>query len=196
MQQDPILERVRRVTVGDVERRRVVLVEHDPAWAARAATLLGEVRAALADRVDLAAHVGSTAVPGLVAKPIVDLVVTVAAPDHEAAWLPALTDLGWELRVREPDWFSHRMLRTAQRDAHLHVFPTGCVEVGRMLALRDRLRHDPAARARYGACKQRLAARAWPTMQHYADAKGEVVEEILAQAPLEAPGEDDTCAST
>lgn len=158
---------------------RVVLAEPDPAWADRFAVEAGRVAAALGPAARGVDHVGSTAVPGLAAKPVVDLVVTVADPDDEDAYLPALEAAGYELRVREP---GHRMLRPADGGAHVHVYAQGDPAVSDLLALRDRLRADEEDRRRYEAEKRRLADRPWPDVNHYAEAKSAVIAEILGRA--------------
>ena len=107
---------------GGPTRGPVVLVESDPQWAASGAGLAAIVHEALGEAVLDLQHVGSTSVPGLLAKPVIDLVLTVADPADEQAWLPALVASGWVLAVREPDWFEHRCLRFAAPAANLHVF--------------------------------------------------------------------------
>jgi GrpB-like predicted nucleotidyltransferase (UPF0157 family) len=138
------------------------------------------VRTALGERVLRLEHVGSTSVPGLCAKPIVDIVLAVASSADEPAYVPALEAAGFSLRIREPGWHEHRMLKGGDEDVNLHVFTAGDPEIDRMLAFRDRLRADDAARDRYAAAKRELAARRWRYVQHYADAKSAVVEAILA----------------
>lgn len=182
MDDDPTLARLEAVTVGDVERRPVVLAEPDPAWPDRYDALATTIRDALGDRVLELHHVGSTSVPDLPAKPIIDLALVVADPAHEDAYVPDLEAAGWELRIREPDWYEHRLLKPRDRDANLHVFGPGCDETRRMLAFRDHLRRDRTDRDRYADTKRELAARDWPTVQHYADAKSDVVADILTRA--------------
>jgi len=131
---------------------------------------------ALALRIE---HIGSTAVPGLAAKPIVDVLVTVADPDDEAAFAPSLVGAGYELRVREP---GHRMFRTPARDVHVHVWSSDDPEVDKYLRFRERLRASASDRAAYEQLKRALAQRDWPDMNHYADAKSELIAEILARA--------------
>jgi GrpB-like predicted nucleotidyltransferase (UPF0157 family) len=121
-------------------------------------------------------------VPGLAAKPIVDILLVVADSANESAYVPALEAAGYELRIREPEFHEHRMFRTPQRDIHLHVFTVGSTEIERCLLFRDRLRSNDADRERYEATKRVLAARSWDDMDAYATAKTEVVEEILAAA--------------
>ena len=114
--------------------------------------------------------------PGLGAKPIIDVLVTVADPDDEAAFREPLERAGYELRVREP---GHRMFRTPAKDVHVHVWADGDPEVDRHLAFRDRLRGSSAERAAYDRLKRELAGRRWDDMNDYADAKGPFIEEVL-----------------
>lgn len=182
---------------GEFDRHddTIRLVEPDPAWPSRFTREASRIRAALGEVLQRLEHVGSTAVPGLVAKPVLDIVVEVREPGDEAGWVPALHAIGYVLRRREPDWHDHRLLRPADdpRDAdpgtgdaavavNLHVFPVDCHEVDRMVAFRDRLRRSRVDRELYATAKRRLAARTWPTVQDYADAKGDVVRDILVRA--------------
>ena len=175
---------IARVTVGEAPPLDgpVTLTEYDPGWPERYAKLAHAIYAALGDAVVSIEHVGSTAVPGLVAKPIVDILLVVADSADEAAYVGRLEAEGYALGIREPDWYEHRMLRGGDDDVNLHVFSAGCPEIGRMLLFRDRLRTDPAERARYAAVKRELAPRRWRHMQDYADAKAAVVGEIMAWA--------------
>jgi GrpB-like predicted nucleotidyltransferase (UPF0157 family) len=125
-------------------------------------------------------------VPGLAAKPIVDIVLAVADSSEEADYVPSMEAAGWVLRIREPDWFEHRLFKDPDWTVNLHVFSAGCPEIDRMLAFRDRLRANEADRLRYEAAKRELAARDWAYVQGYADAKGDVIESILAAAGAEA----------
>jgi GrpB-like predicted nucleotidyltransferase (UPF0157 family)/predicted enzyme related to lactoylglutathione lyase len=173
---------VGRVGARELLAGPVLLVEADPTWPSTAARLLADVRAALGDRALLVEHAGSTSVPGLAAKPVIDLVLAVADPADEESYVDALTDQGYTLRIREPDWHEHRMLRLDEPRVNLHVFPLGSVEIDRMLFFRDHLRADPDDRALYERTKRGLARRSWEVVQHYADAKGPVVEDIVARA--------------
>jgi len=168
-----------QVLVGGREPREIVLAEPDPAWTERFEQEAARIRSALGQRARAIEHIGSTAVPGLAAKPIVDILITVAAPDDEPAYLPALKDAGYELRVREP---GHRMVRTPQRDVHVHVWHENDPEVERHLRFRDRLRACASDRQAYENLKRELAVRDWPDMNHYAAAKGPLIEEILSRA--------------
>ena len=126
---------------------------------------------------------GSTSVPGLPAKAIIDVNLEVADTTDEDAYVPALEAAGYVLRIREPDWFEHRLLKGVDRAVNLHVFPAGCAELERMLRFRDHLRSDEADRDLYLRTKRELAAQTWEHVQHYADAKSAVVEEIMGRAP-------------
>ena len=160
----------------------MVLAEYDDAWPERYAALEQEIRGVLRDEALLVEHVGSTSVPGLVAKPIIDIVLVVADSACERDYVPAFEGAGYALRVREPDWYEHRMLVAANDDVQVHVFSEGCPEVERMLRFRDRLRADPTERGLYADVKRDLAARHWRHVQHYADAKTAVVNEIVTRA--------------
>jgi GrpB-like predicted nucleotidyltransferase (UPF0157 family) len=121
-------------------------------------------------------------VPGLPAKPIVDMVLEVPDSADEPAYVPHLETQGYVLRIREPDWFEHRLLKGPEPEVHLHVFSGGCEEVDRMLLFRDWLRSHPGDRDLYATAKRELARRGWKYMQQYADAKTAVVREIMARA--------------
>ena len=125
---------------------------------------------------------GSTSVPGLAAKPVIDIVLEVADTTAEAAYVDDLGAAGYVLHFREPEWFEHRLFRTPEGSVNLHVFPAGCPETDRMVRFRDWLRSNAADRELYLRTKRELAARDWKYMQQYADAKTAMVEEIVARA--------------
>ncbi len=140
------------------------------------------IRDVLSEKVLLLEHVGSTSVPELSAKPIIDMVLAVSNSADEPSYVPPLEEQGFVLRIREPDWFEHRLLKAPDIDGNLHVFSVGCEEIDRMLAFRDWLRVHDDDRRLYEETKRELAARTWKHTQNYADAKSEVVQEILARA--------------
>jgi GrpB-like predicted nucleotidyltransferase (UPF0157 family) len=160
----------------------VYLAPYDPAWPSFFTRLENQIRAALGDGVLLLEHVGSTSVPGLSAKPIIDMVLAVADSSDESSYVKALEEKGFTLRIREPDWHEHRLLKAPDIQGKLHVFSDGCKEIERMLIFRDWLRNHAGERALYEETKRQLAARTWKYRQNYADAKSQVVEEILARA--------------
>lgn len=152
------LDQLAAVRVDDAPAAPVEVVEPDPGWPAAYAEVERRLHAALGERVLAVEHVGSTAVPGLPAKPVVDVDLTVADPADEAAWLPALEAAGFVLRVREPELEEHRMVRATDPAANVHVFGPGAAEPQRHVVFRDHLRVDAADRAAYGELKRRLAA--------------------------------------
>jgi GrpB-like predicted nucleotidyltransferase (UPF0157 family) len=160
----------------------VVLAEYDPEWPKRFEREAAKIREALGERAPQVEHVGSTSVPGLAAKPIVDVLLVVADSADEDAYVPALEAAGYVLRIREPEWQEHRLLKTPEEDANVHVFSPGACEATRLLAFRDHLRRDAADRKLYERTKRELAQRRWKYTQNYADAKTQVVEEILKRA--------------
>lgn len=117
--------------------------------------------------------------PGLAAKPIVDVLVTVPDITAEEDYLDALVAAGYQLRVREP---GHRLVRTPERDVFIHVLEPHDPAADDYLLLRDHLRRDADDRALYESTKRELVSRDWPSMNHYADAKTEVIEAIKARA--------------
>lgn len=175
-------EQIHGITIGEPEilDGPVELADYDPEWPEGFARERGRIAAALGERALRVEHVGSTSVPELAAKPIVDIVLVVRASADEDAYMPALVAGGYALRIREPDWYEHRLFKGP--DTNLHVFSEGCPEVERMLAFRDRLRADAADRELYERTKRELAAKDWAYMQNYADAKSVVVEQILHRA--------------
>nr|WP_276610632.1 GrpB family protein [Kineococcus siccus] len=153
--------------------------DHDERWAEAFLFHRGRIQDALgAVRADVE-HIGSTSVPGLAAKPIVDVVVTVDDITAEEDYLDALLAAGYELRVREP---GHRLVRTPARDVHVHVYERGAPAVEAYLLLRDHLRADADDRALYEDTKRALMTQRWADTNAYADAKTDVIRAITARA--------------
>ena len=171
-----------RLLLGAVE-----IHDYDPDWPRLYEREEERIRAALRDRVIRIEHVGSTSVSGLPAKPLIDIALEVPDSADEAAYVPGLEATGYSLRIREPDWFEHRVLKGPDTDVNVHVFSAGCEEVDRMLLFRDWLRGNAADRELYAVKKRELAGREWKYMQQYADAKTSVVHEIMARATGEEP---------
>jgi len=165
--------------IGGPEKRSIVLVDYDEAWSARYDTERVRIESALGNMVHRTAHVGSTSVPGLFAKPIIDIQVAVPDPDDEGSYLDRLEQIGYVLRVREP---RHRMLRTPELDVQIHICALGSDWERRHLLFRDWLRHSDEDRRLYGRTKADLARRKWPTMNDYADAKSNVIIAITNRA--------------
>ena len=165
--------------IGGIEKREIVIVPYNPAWPARFAVerrRIVDALGAAARRVD---HVGSTSVPGLDAKPVIDIDLSVQDPDDEPAYLPVLEQAGYHLRVRQP---GHRMVRTAALDVHVHICAEGSEWERRHLLFRDWLRLDEPDRGAYAALKRDLARRDWLDMNAYAESKGTLIGEITARA--------------
>lgn len=161
---------------------QVQLVDYDPDWPRLYRLEEDRIRAALGDRVLRIEHIGSTSVPDLPAKPIIDIALAVADSADEPAYLPALAAAGYRLVIREPDWFEHRCLKGPDTNVNLHVFTLGAAEIDRCVLFRDWLRTHPADRDLYARTKRDLATRQWTYIQQYADAKTEVVQDILTRA--------------
>jgi GrpB-like predicted nucleotidyltransferase (UPF0157 family) len=167
----------------------IPFVEYDPQWPGLFAREEARIRGILGDRVVRLEHTGSTSVPGLAAKPIVDITMTVADVLDEPAWVPDLEAAGYRLVIREqePEWYDHRVLKGPDTNINLHVFSAGCRELDRMVGFRDWLRTHEDDRKLYEATKRELLKREWTYVQNYADAKGEVVEQIAARAGIGGP---------
>jgi GrpB-like predicted nucleotidyltransferase (UPF0157 family) len=183
-------EQIRAYTVGELHplEGRIVLADYDPLWPQRFLTEAQELRAVLGERALLIEHVGSTAVPGLPAKPVIDMILVVANSADEGAYVPDLERASYVLRIREPDWYEHRVLKGPRVNINLHVFSANSTEVARMLAFRDWLREHDADRDLYANAKRTLAQQTWKYVQNYADAKTAIIEEIIARATPQTQG--------
>jgi GrpB-like predicted nucleotidyltransferase (UPF0157 family) len=177
-------EEIRAATVGELtpHAATIHLVEYDPQWPLLYEREARRIRTALGDRALQIEHTGSTSVPGLAAKPLVDIVLVVADSSHEDEYVPRLQAVGYRLTIREPDWYEHRLFKGPDTNVNVHTFSAGCPEIERMLAFRDWLRTHDDDRDLYERAKRELAAREWKYVQNYADAKSAVVAEILARA--------------
>jgi GrpB-like predicted nucleotidyltransferase (UPF0157 family) len=189
MAQSTSEEALRAVTIGElaVLGGPVTLADYDPEWPTMFEREAARIREALGDQVRRLEHVGSTSVPGLAAKPIIDIVLAVPDSSDEAAYVPPMEAFGYVLRIREPEWKEHRLFRRADATLNLHVFTDGEFEIIRMIAFRDWLRSHDDDRGLYLRTKRELAARDWKYVQHYADAKTEVVEAIMGRALAARP---------
>jgi len=167
----------------------IVLVEYQPEWPSQYEREASRIRAALADRALVVEHVGSTSVPGLAAKPRIDILLVVPNSGDEASYIPDLVAAGYVLRIREPDWHEHRVFKGPDVDLNLHTFSADCREIERMVRFRDRLRSDAEDRAHYEQTKRSLARRTWKVTQDYADAKADVVDTILSRIGVQPLGD-------
>jgi GrpB-like predicted nucleotidyltransferase (UPF0157 family) len=164
---------------------QIYLAPYDPTWPAQYETEAAKIRDALGDGAIALEHVGSTSISGLSAKPIIDIILCVADSSVEASYVPALTAQGYRLHLREPQWEQHRVMKGDDPMVNLHVFTVGSLELTRMVAFRDRCRTHPEELKLYLETKQALAGQVWRHVQHYANAKGKVVEAIIARALAE-----------
>jgi GrpB-like predicted nucleotidyltransferase (UPF0157 family) len=177
-------EQIRRATIGELRRHDapITLRECDANWPRLFSHEELKIREAPGDRTIRVEHVGSTSVPGLPAKPIIDILLVVADSTDESTYVPALEAEGYVLRIREPDWHQDHLLKGPDTNINLHVFSAGSTEIDRMLIFRNLLRTNSATREFYAKTKRELARRNWKYVQDYADAKSEVVEAILKKA--------------
>ena len=182
------------VTVGEPTRidGPIHLADPDPEWPRLAAREAARIRSLLGEQVRRLEHVGSTSVPGLAAKPIIDMVLAVTDSSDEASYAPVLEAAGYVLRIREPDWFEHRVFKGPYSDVNLHVFTEGASEIDRMVRFRDHLRSTAVDRELYAAVKIELAQRTWRYVQEYADAKSAVITEIIERAEARNPIDGDS----
>ena len=162
----------------------VRMVDHDPGWAARAQaelTRVGEALGAVAVGLE---HVGSTAVPGLAAKPILDLLVAVTALEPQAAYVEPLERLGYLFApdADSPDFHFFGKPPERPRSHHLHVCEAGSDHARRHLAVREYLRAHDEEVARYGALKRELAARHPGDRLAYIAGKAAYMEALEARA--------------
>lgn len=165
--------------VGGPERMTIALSEHDPTWATRYREHEERIRCALGAAAVRVEHIGSTSVPDLAAKPIIDVLVTVADITAEEDHVDRLLGAGYVLRVREP---GHRLVRTPSRDVHVHVLQVGDEAAADHLLLRDHLRSSPEDRELYERTKRALMEQDWDDMNDYADAKTDVITAIKDRA--------------
>lgn len=162
----------------------IIIVPYNPTWPTQYDHAAANIRAALGDRIVSLQHIGSTSVPGLPAKPIIDIQLLVEDSGDEAAYATPLEEAGYTLRIREPEWEQHRVFKGANPDVNVHVFSRGSQQSLRDLAFRDRMRNHDDERDLYAAFKLDLAARTWAYMQDYTDAKSEVIDQIVARSGL------------
>ncbi|MCM0674979.1 GrpB family protein [Micromonospora phytophila] len=165
--------------IGGIEHAEIRIVDYDPRWPDAFATHADRIRRALGPAARAVEHIGSTSVPGLAAKPIIDILVTVDDVEREDEYVTALDAAGYELRVREP---GHRMMRTPTRHVHIHILQPEDPACDDYRLLREWLRRDSADRALYAATKRDLARRDWTDTNAYADAKTDVITQINNRA--------------
>jgi GrpB-like predicted nucleotidyltransferase (UPF0157 family) len=191
MSQEPTSdEDIRNYTVGDQPEPyavKVVIDDYDSRWPRWFEDEAEKISMALGSGAVQVEHVGSTSVPGLPAKPIIDIALAVADSSQEDSFVPALVAAGYRLQIREPEWHQHRCFYTRvdkghHRNVNLHVYTVGCSELTRYAVFRDWLRTHPEDLALYRDTKRELSTRDWKYVQNYADAKTPVIHAITTRA--------------
>ena len=168
---------------GNVEHNQTIqLNPYDEKWPALFEREKERILKILKDKALMIEHIGSTSVPGLMAKPIIDILLVVEDAGKEEDYMDDLCRHGYILRVREPDFENHHMFKGPDTDIHLHVFSKGSKEIEKYLLFRNYLRLHDDARELYENTKKELAKKTWKYVQNYADAKSEVVQKILSDA--------------
>ena len=163
----------------------IEVTDPDPAWPRQYDHLAGRIRQAPGWRVLQLEHVGSTSVPGLAAKPVIDIDLMVADPGREQDYVPVLEPIGFRLTIREPWWYGHRALVTDEPRCNLHVFGFDSPEPVKHRIFRDWLRGNPGERDRYAAAKRQAASEANAAGEHvmqYNARKQQVIREIYHRA--------------
>jgi GrpB-like predicted nucleotidyltransferase (UPF0157 family) len=180
------VEYLRACTVGELQPLSgpIRIVDYNPDWPRQFELQANKIKSLLGSAALGIEHVGSTSVPELPAKPIIDILLVVANSAQETEYVRALEEAGFELHIREPGWHEHRMFQVPQRNVNLHVFSTGCTEIERMLVFRDWLRSNTSDRELYARTKRALAQQDWKYTQNYADAKTAVIEEIISHRTI------------
>lgn len=162
------------------------VVPHDPAWAGHFRELRDKIASTLGASALLINHIGSSSVPGLPAKPVIDIDLVVADLEDEASYVPALEGVGFHFLLREPEWFGHRFFCDyAPVSCNLHVFGALCPEVERHRIFRDRLLTCDEDRELYARTKKEAMAEILmrgETLAEYNKRKEEVIRQILKRA--------------
>ncbi len=177
-------EYLQKVTIGKRKPHNapIELADYDSTWINLFEREAKRIKSILGNKVLQLEHVGSTAVPNLCAKPIIDILLVVADSSDELSYVSTLEAVGYTLRIREPEWYEHRLFKGPDTDINLHVFSEGALEVDKMLRFRNWLRANRDDREKYAEAKRELAKNTWENVQDYADAKTEIVEEIMKRA--------------
>jgi len=161
------------------KREEIEVEQYSPLWVEQYEIRRSEIEAAIPEVALSVEHVGSTAVPGLPAKPVIDIDLIVADPEREDSYIPPLEAIGYELTVRERSWYQHRMLRHDNPRVNLHVFGPACPEHVRHILFRDWLRERPVDRQRYADAKI-LAKDGVTNASDYNSRKQNVVRDIYS----------------
>lgn len=182
------LDEVERIRLVKNPPGPVVVVPPDPTWANGFEDVAARIRGTLGSRALGIEHVGSTSVPDLWAKPMIDVGLVVEDSSREDRYVPDLVAAGFVLRAREPEWQEHRVFRGTAPASILHVWSPGSQELARHLAFRDWLRTHPDDRTAYGALKSELATRGFTDAMDYNNHKAALVYDIHERIFAADPG--------
>lgn len=171
--------------IGGKEKPKIEIVEYSQNWPDNYEEHKNEIQKYLGEVALAIEHIGSTSVPNLSAKPIIDILLIVKDSSNEDKYLKKMEAAEYQLRVREPDFHEHRMFRTKEKDVHIHIFSEGSPEIDRYLLFRNRLRNNEVERIMYEQLKINLAKSNWSDMNEYADAKTKFIEQIIELAKKE-----------
>ncbi len=176
-------KRIEKVTIGGAKKLngKILLADYDENWKSRYEEEEKKIQAALGEKIVTLEHVGSTSVPGLMAKPIIDIVLEVENSANEESYIPNLEKKGYRLKIREGDWFEHRLLKDSKGSVNLHVFSKGCSETKKMISFKNHLIENKEDFELYQNTKKDLASKDWEYTQDYADAKSSVVKDIFSR---------------
>lgn len=177
-------EYIQRAFVNGIEEHNqtIVLKPYDEQWSLLFEREKQRISNILKEKALMIEHIGSTSVPGLTAKPIIDILLVVEDAGKEEDYLNDLCQHGYILRIKEPDFENHHMFKGPDTDINLHIFSQGSNEIEKYLVFRNYLRKNENARQLYEETKKKLAKRKWKYVQNYADAKSDVVCQIMNQA--------------
>ena len=180
-------EYIQKVVVsGNAEHNQTIILKpYDENWPVLFEREKQRISTILKDKALMIEHIGSTSVPGLIAKPIIDILLVVEDAGKEEDYVVDLVSHGYILRIKEPDFENHHMFLGPDTDIHLHVFSQGSKEIEKYLFFRNYLRAHQEARELYANTKKTLAKKKWKYVQNYADAKSDVVQQIMDAARKE-----------
>ncbi|GFF45919.1 UPF0157 protein BH1888 [Aspergillus udagawae] len=171
----------------------IEIVDYDPSWPTAFASIAERIKSALGPKALTVNHVGSTSVPGLPAKAIIDVDLVVPDPTAEDDYVPALQAAGFQFLFREPNWYQHRFFWLAEPYANLHVFGPGATELSRHQQFREWLIAHPEDRELYVRAKRDAAKQSrenGESVQEYNFRKENAIEEIMVRAGIPLPGTD------
>ena len=180
-------EQIARARIHPHVSEVVEVAPPDPAWPDWFAWVRDRITTALGPLAVRIEHVGSTSVPDLWAKPVIDVDLAVPDSTDESAYVPALEAAGFELRVREPEWEQHRLFRGHAPESNVHVFSPAAREPQRQRLFRDWLTTNDNDREAYGNLKRALAQREFSDVMHYNNAKASLIYDIYERIFLTDP---------